>query len=302
MAYIEVDLKKIYYEEYGKENKNTIVYFHGGPGENCLDFVHQAKALGEKYHIVSFDQYGCLRSDAIPENEPFGMTDHIKLIDKMREKLGIKSWSVIGHSYGGMLACLYAHTYPESVETVIYDCPSLNLILTAKSMASFFMPYFKRINSEEGLIKCNEIISKDYTHNKIEVMTDLSVVDLVKDEKERQYLHGITAEEYSKYRPIQDIPAEYWGRGRVCFMKIAQSDEFYTDYLPYLKEISKPSLLLVGKYDPVCCNAHRDYFKEFSVKGTVAEFQNSGHFPRIEEAQAYTEAIIDFMNSYETHK
>ena len=85
MAIIEVDSKKIYFEEYGKENKHTIVYFHGGPGGNCLDFTSQVKTLGEKYHIVNFDQYGCLRSDAISENQSFGMIDHAKLIEKMRK-------------------------------------------------------------------------------------------------------------------------------------------------------------------------------------------------------------------------
>ena len=67
MAFIEVNLKNIYVEEYGKKNKNTIVYFHGGPGASCLDFTKQAQAMGEKYHVISFDQYGVMRSDAVLE-------------------------------------------------------------------------------------------------------------------------------------------------------------------------------------------------------------------------------------------
>lgn len=85
MALIEVESKKIYIEEYGKENKETIVYFHGGPGASCLDFINQAKALGTKFHVISFDQYGVMRSESIKENESFGMYDHIELIDKLRE-------------------------------------------------------------------------------------------------------------------------------------------------------------------------------------------------------------------------
>jgi len=97
-----------------------------------LDFTAKAKELGEKYHVVSFDQYGCLRSAPIPKYEPFGMNDHIKLIDKLREALGVQSWTILGHSYGGMLACLYAHTFPDSVDGVIYECPSWDFILSAK--------------------------------------------------------------------------------------------------------------------------------------------------------------------------
>ena len=296
MAYIEVDSKKIYIEEYGKENNHTIIYFHGGPGASCLDFIDQAKALGEKYHVISFDQYGVMRSDAIPENEPFGMTEHINLIDKMREIFGVSTWTIIGHSYGGMLACLYAYTYPQNTSTVIYDCPSWNFVLSAKSIASFFIPYFQRINSEESLNNCQKIIDKDFI-NSSEVFGDLmSMLTMIKDPKERNYLHGISFEEYQVYWEQDNIPENGWEKGNVHFQKLVDAGEIFNDYLPYLKELKQPSLLLVGKYDPACGNEQRDYFKQFSVKGSIIEFQNSGHFPRIEEAQAYTKSIIEFLD------
>ena len=296
MAFIEVDSKKIYIEEFGKENEHKIVYFHGGPGASCLDFVGQAKALGEKYHVVSFDQYGVMRSDAIPESEPFGMAEHIKLIDKMREILGIGSWTVIGHSYGGMLACLYAHAYPGNTASVIYDCPTWNFVLSAKSIASFFIPYFQKINSEEGLNNCHKIIGKDFI-DRSEVSGDLmSVLSLVKDQKERNYLHGISFEEYQACWKSGDIPENGWEKGNIHMQKLVEAGEIFNDCLPYLNEIKQPSLLLVGKYDPACGKDQRDYYKQFSVKGSIVEFQNSGHFPRIEEAQAYTKSIIGFFN------
>lgn len=40
--------KKIYYEMYGAKHNNTLLYFHGGPGASCFDFVNQAEALGKK--------------------------------------------------------------------------------------------------------------------------------------------------------------------------------------------------------------------------------------------------------------
>jgi len=76
----------------------------------------------------------------------------------------------------------------------------------------------------------------------------------------------------------------------------SRAGKIFNDYLPYLKEIKQPSLLLTGKYDPACGKDQCDYFKHFSVRGTIVEFQNSGHFPRIEEAQAYTKSIIDFLD------
>ena len=88
MSFVLVDGKQIYYEEYGEKGKQTLVYLHGGPGESCLTYTHQAKILGEKFHVISFDQYGVFRSDAIPEEQRAGVMYHVKLIEQM--KIGLK--------------------------------------------------------------------------------------------------------------------------------------------------------------------------------------------------------------------
>ena len=50
--FVDVFSHKIYYEAYGAEHRNTLLYLHGGPGASCLDFVNQAKALGEKIRVI----------------------------------------------------------------------------------------------------------------------------------------------------------------------------------------------------------------------------------------------------------
>ena len=104
MPYINVCGKQIYFEEYGTEKEPTIVYLHGGPGESCLTYSYQARKLGEHCHVVSFDQYGVFRSDAIAEDEKLTVNDLVEMTEQMRIALGIKSWISLGHSFGGMLA------------------------------------------------------------------------------------------------------------------------------------------------------------------------------------------------------
>lgn len=297
MGVVEVESKRIYIEEYGVKNRDTIVYFHGGPGASCLDFINQAKALGTKFHVISFDQYGVMRSEAIAENEKFGMYDHLKLIDKIREKLHILKWSVLGHSYGGMLACVYAHEYPANTDRVIYECPCWNYVLSAKSIASFYIPYFMMNSIQEGINACNIILNKVY-ENRLEVFNDLfDVLNLVKDEKERNYLHSISAEQYRASFMSQEIPNDGWPKSNIHLQKLFESGELIYDYLPFLKDVRCPSLLLAGKYDPACGKDQRDYFINHSPNGKVVLFENSGHFPRIEEPEDYTQAIINFMRN-----
>lgn len=300
MGYIEVDSKKIYVEEYGKENTRAIVFFHGGPGASCVGFTNQARALGEKYHVVSFDQYGVLRSDAIPDDEPFGRKDHVELIDKMREALGIKSWTVLGHSYGGTMACQYAHTYPDSTDAVAYECSTWDFKLFLKSVAVFFIPYFQEINSEEGINYCNKIIN---AHNEDDGDSHgiliHSVLPLVKDPQKRLYLHNISIEEFNRIPDGVEIPENCGGKAQVHCRKLREGGarETFNCNFSSMQEIKKPSLLLVGKYDPVCSQYEREYFRQNAFKGTFVEFENSGHFPHREEPEAYTEAVTNFMDS-----
>ena len=65
--------KNIWYDIYGAEHSDTLLYLHGGPGASSLDFVNQAKALSGKMKVVIFDQLGVLRSDGIAENESYSM-------------------------------------------------------------------------------------------------------------------------------------------------------------------------------------------------------------------------------------
>lgn len=301
MSFIEVESKNIYYEEYGKHNKHTIVYFHGGPGESCLSYTHQAKVLGEKYHVISFDQYGVLRSDAIPENESFGVEDHVELIEKMRKKLGINSWTVLGHSYGGMLACLYVHTYPDNVHSVIYDCPTWNISLTSKTIASVLLPYFQQIDFEKGLNICNAIMNEDTTSKEaFDKAIELSSM-MQEDEGIRRYSHTIDSHEYEqymiKYIPQINTDSANWKKFIRHTQKLMQKGDFYNDYLPCLKDIKVPSLLLIGKYDVTCGKDQQDYFCKFSKNGVIIEFQNSAHLAWIQESEAYTTAIINFLET-----
>lgn len=301
MSFIDLDSKSIYYEEYGKHNTHTIVYFHGGPGESCLSFTHQAKILGEKYHVISFDQYGVLRSDAISDNEVFGVEEHAVIIDKMREKLGINAWSILGHSYGGMLACLYAYKYPKNIVSMIYDCPTWNILLTAKAVAKLLLPYFKKVNSMNELTTCLEILDEHIpskeAFNKVIQLSGM----MQTNEDIQKYSHVIDPNVYReyilKYIPQLNIDANSQQKFIKHTQKLLDKGDFYSDYLPLLKEISAPSLLMIGKYDVTCGRDQKDYFKQFAQNGYVYEFQHSAHLPWMQEPELYSKTIVDFLET-----
>ena len=85
-----------------------------------------------------------------------------------------------------------------------------------------------------------------------------------------------------------------WGGTEKHLLKLIEDSAMVENYLPALKKLNKPILLLKGKYDPACSDNQVDFIKNLS-NATVVEFENSGHFPRIEEARKYVDTILEFI-------
>ncbi len=297
--------KNIWYDIYGAEHSDTLLYLHGGPGASCLDFVNQAKALSGKMKVVIFDQLGVLRSDGIAENESYSMEYQIEMVEEMRKILGIEKWSVLGHSYGGMLAVLYASTCPDSVHKIILECPSLWFEDSARSTAEYLSEHIHSLNDGEAVKLWEKVRFADY-QDKTEVVWDLSsLLGYVTDMELRFYLHGITLEEYEMSMDTTDIANEMWSKGEQHLKKLletpaagsAQKRVLMTDdLLPLIPKIAAPMLLINGKYDPACTKHQIEYIMNSAQDVTRAVFENSGHFPRLEEAEKYTNTVLSFLD------
>ncbi len=297
--------KNIWYDIYGAEHSDTLLYLHGGPGASCLDFVNQAKALSGKMKVVIFDQLGVLRSDGIAENESYSMEYQIEMVEEMRKILGIEKWSVLGHSYGGMLAVLYASACPDSVHKIILECPSLWFEDSARSTAEYLSEHIHSLNDGEAVKLWEKVRFADY-QDKTEVVWDLSaLLGYVTDMELRFYLHGITLEEYEMSMDTTDIADEMWSKGEQHLKKLletpaagsAQKRVLMTDdLLPLIPKIAAPMLLINGKYDPACSKHQIEYIMNSAQDVTQAVFENSGHFPRLEEAEKYTNTVLSFLD------
>ena len=299
--------KNIWYDIYGAEHSDTLLYLHGGPGASCLDFVNQAKALSGKMKVVIFDQLGVLRSEAIAGDESYSMEYQIEMVEEMRKILGIEKWSVLGHSYGGMLAVLYASACPDSVHKIILECPSLWFEDSARSTAEYLSEHIHSLNDGEAVKLWEKVRFADY-QDKTEVVWDLSaLLGYVTDMELRFYLHGITLEEYEMSMDTTDIANEMWSKGEQHLKKLleaqpepagsAQKKVMMTDnLLPVIPKIAAPMLLINGKYDPACTRNQIEYIMNNAQNVTQAVFEDSGHFPRLEEAEKYTNTVLSFLD------
>jgi proline iminopeptidase len=95
----------------------ALVLCHGGPGlwDNVDDL---AELLGDLFTVCTYDQRGCGRSGG--RQGPYTAARFVADLDAVRDASGSERTVVGGHSWGAVLALLYAAAHPERVEGVIY--------------------------------------------------------------------------------------------------------------------------------------------------------------------------------------
>ena len=118
-GYLDVgDHHRIWWETAGNPEGKPALFLHGGPGGG-FHADHRRLFDPDHYMIVLFDQRGCGRS--LPHGElQANTTQHlVHDIELLRERLGIKSWLLLGGSWGATLALAYAQAHVQHVTGLI---------------------------------------------------------------------------------------------------------------------------------------------------------------------------------------
>lgn len=294
--YIKVRGKYLYIEDFGKQNEDTLLYLHGGPGASCLDFsFFQAKALAESIRVVAFDQRGVLRSEPLNNHEPFGVNDIIEDCESIRIALGIQTWTVLGHSFGGYLAAIYASKNPNVVDKIIYEAPCFDLGLSVKSMFKAAITTLKRIEKEELIPEFEAYIQGDWIVSELIGKWSSFCSRIGEYNKDLIYLHRVNPEYLNHIYNQDGIEDEMWKRSQLHTTKLFEEGLIMESILDILPSLKQESLVLHGKYDPVFCTYQKDKFMELE-NGKVIFFNDSAHFPRIEEPLKYLKEVLSFIN------
>lgn len=284
--------KKIHVEIYGEESSPAVLFLHGGPGESCYDFVYlQAMKLSKHLRIIAIDQRGVLRSEKIASEESFILQDLIEDCEDLRDQLGIKEWSVIGHSFGGYLALLYATTYPASISNVIFECPTFNFEWTSRSLLKRAGSLFLEIGDKDRALECEELSSGIYDSKEL-FDHYLRLGEILEDDKERIYSPNEVDTDDSRY--TEDEWDELWDGTENHLDKLHNEGRIFESIIPNLANLTVPSLLILGEYDPVTCEKHIQEYEKVRLGETIV-FQGVGHTPHTEASDQYAEVVTKFV-------
>ncbi len=104
-----------------QSNKTPLVLLHGGPGSthNYFEgFDDLAAQTGRP--VVMYDQLGCGRSSIPDDDQLWQATTWVAELQALRTYLGLTEIHLLGQSWGGMLAIIYACDYqPQGIKSLI---------------------------------------------------------------------------------------------------------------------------------------------------------------------------------------
>ncbi len=252
----------------------TLFLVHGGPGGEHSRYKVHSGALRDVAQLVYVDHRGSGRS---AEGDPatYTLDNNIDDLDALRAHLGVPRISVLGSSYGGMVAQGYALRYPERVANLILVCTA---------------PSYRFLADARGIVEARG------TPEQIRVCQRLWQGSFENLAQLREFFYVMGPLYSRRFRPEEFD--EGWARGRLSFVALNQGfgDFLRTfDFTERLHEIRCPSLVIGGAHDWICPPQHSRVIAERIPRAHLKIFADSAHMVAVDETDAYLAAVRGFL-------
>lgn len=252
----------------------VLFLLHGGPGGDHAPFKTSSAALRDVAQLVYVDHRGSGRSAS---GDPAGYTldNNIDDLDALRAHLGLERISLLGSSYGGMLAQGYALRYPQRLA---------NLVLVCTAPSFRFIEDAERYVAERG------------TPDQVRVCQRLWDARFENLEQLREF-YEVMGPMYSTTHRPEEFEAS-WKRGIRSVVPLNQGFGGFLrtfDFTDRLHEIRCPTLVIGAAHDWICAPRHSRIIAERIPRAHLKIFANSGHSLASDENAAYLQAVRGFL-------
>jgi proline iminopeptidase len=282
----------IYYVSFGTGSPLVIV--HGGPGADHTYFLPWLLPLARTHRLVFIDERGSGRSQRLQDTSLYTVEAMADDVEDVRLALNLGKISLLGHSYGGVLAEAYALKYQQNLS---------HLILNSTFPSTRQM---------------NEVLAREKAQmppNKLKRLNELEAAGLYG--KGEAWEHGRYPEEYAKlawgpgyfpflygarpdanYDPMSQLMGTTWELYRVMW---GSHGEFLIDgnlksveYVDRLPSIHVPTLIMAGDHDE-CDPALSREMHDKIAGSQLLILPNSGHMNFVDQPDLWQKTVEGFL-------
>ncbi len=249
----------VHYEAYGRGQ--PVILLHGwinswGVWQDSMVYI----AENGRYKVYALDFWGFGES-AKSTTVPFQVSSYVQMVDQFMETLGILEAPVFGHSMGGTVALSLALERPDRLPKVAVvgspiDGRSLHLFLKLGGVG-WIARMLWRLPLILNLV-IHMVLINDSQRTKKMILHDVSR----------------TSTE-SFFRSIGDL--------------------HHTDLRLRVGHLRMPTLGIFGEKDIVVDPRQSQVLVAGVPHARVLMFKKSGHFPMLDEPEAFNTALMDFL-------
>ena len=224
--------------------------------------------------LIYVDHRGSGRS-ATASTKTYTLDNNIEDLDALRSHLGLDKISILGSSYGGMVAQGYAIRFPDRVA---------NLVLVATAPSHHFIG------------DARDFVAAHGTDDQRRVCEWLWNGTFETLEQLREF-YRVMGPLYSTTFDVDAFEAG-WERGT---RNVAQLNFGFTEFLRSfdftedLLAVTCPTLVLGGAHDWICAPRHSHRIAELIPRAQLKIFKNSAHAIASDEPDAFYRAVSGFL-------
>jgi proline iminopeptidase len=278
----------LYWCGYGDAQGERFLMLHGGPGAHHDYLLPQMLRLasrpdGGSRDLLFYDQRGGgrSRSDDREKEGYLGWQTHVADLDRVVSELGVAPLTIVGYSWGGLLALLYAR---ESVAGRVGGAPSRMILIDPAPLSRTFRTHFE------------QEFARRQAGPKVQALREELTTSGLRERDIDAYRHRSfelsVAGYFANPQAATDLtPFRVTGRVQQAVWESLGDYDLLADR--DFKRVSAPTLIVHGKQDPIplasseaCASA---------LHASLVVIDQCGHVPYVEQPDALFAAIEDFL-------
>jgi proline iminopeptidase len=269
----------LYWCEYGDPEAPPVLLLHGGPGASHDYLLPQMLALAGEHRLVTYDQRGGGRSRHDDDREPIGWPEQVADVARVASELRVAPLAIVGYSWGGLLAMLYAieaaagRVSPDLVRLALIDPAPVN----RQYREAFEREFARRQSGPEIAAMREELARSGLRERDPEAYRqrtfELSVAGYFADPRR--------ARDLTPFRVTGRVQQSIW----------ASLGEF--DLLPQLAGVRLPVFIAHGRQDPIPLASSEAAARALGTGCLVLD--DCGHVPYVEQPEHLFPPLLAFL-------
>ncbi len=280
-GFVPVKNAELFVREIGQGQ--PVIVLHGGPDFDHTYLLPDMDRLADAYRLIYYDQRGRGRSSG--DVPGLSLSTEVDDLDRLRQHLRLDSVAILGHSWGGLLAMIYALRHREHVSHLILlnSAPASHdgILLTrqgrlarlatqaAKLKAIADSPEFLAGDPAAVCDYYGLLFTGGFKHPELHPRLDMSLAHFTREGVQRA--RAIELQLYTETYSLLEF-----------------------SLLPQLKQLTTPTLVVHGDYDfvPVAVAAEIAH----AIPGSrLVVLKDCGHFAYIESPEGVRQAVGNFF-------